>query len=515
MTDSNPLLPPVLPRSAAGGRRLASLAVGFAAACLAMWLSLAILPQSRLSAFSAWALGPMIVLAGVSTWVWVRCMTQAQRQAMRYFDELSRRDPQESEGGAAAGGPDLPLTNPWHGLASRFAESFAVLSEQMGEIEQARAAFEIRLRRDAARQRQTEAILANLCEPLVAINSFDEVVLINDAARRLFDLSEESTIGQPVSRALPCERLAGLLLDARRRGSPAQRRGSPAQRTAEIEWTDETGASRWFGAVARSLPADERNGADDQRSLGAFVVLRDIAEIKTGQKRYAEFVSAVSHEMKSPLAGIKAYVELLADCDAADSAAREEFLGVIDSQANRLQRLIDNLLNIARIEAGVVEVSKDSISLHELLGEALEIVRPSAEAKQIRLSAEFSPMYLGVLADRDMLMQVAINLLSNAIKYTPERGSVVLRSRMTNDEVEFEVADTGVGLDEEDQLKVFEKFYRVKKDRGMAQGTGLGLPLAKHIVEDVHGGRIAVESTTGAGSVFRVSLPAAAQLVNG
>jgi two-component system, OmpR family, phosphate regulon sensor histidine kinase PhoR len=243
-------------------------------------------------------------------------------------------------------------------------------------------------------------------------------------------------------------------------------------------------------------------------------VLRDISELKSGQKRYAEFVSAVSHEMKSPLSGIKAYVELLADCDATDSAHREEFLGVIDGQANRLQRLIDNLLNIARIEAGVVAVSKISVSLNELLSEALEIVRPAAEAKRIRLSSEFSPMYLGALADRDMLMQAAINLLSNAIKYTPDGGSVVLRSRMTHNEVEFEVDDTGVGLDKEDAVRVFEKFYRVKKDRGMAQGTGLGLPLAKHIVEDVHGGRITVESTPGAGSVFRVSLPAAAQLVS-
>ena len=272
---------------------------------------------------------------------------------------------------------------------------------------------------------------------------------------------------------------------------------------------DDAGNSRWFGIVARSVTAGDREAA----SQGSLAVLRDISEFKLGQQRYAEFVSTVSHEMKSPLAGIKAYVELLVDCDPADSATREEFLGVIDSQANRLQRLIDNLLNIARIEAGVVEVAKQSISLNELLAEALDLVRPAAEAKQIRLAAEFSPMYLGVLADRDMLMQAAINLLSNAIKYTPDGGAVVLRSRMIDDEVEFAVDDTGVGLSEEDQAKVFEKFYRVKKDRGMAQGTGLGLSLAKHIVEDVHGGRIAVESTPGIGSVFTVSLPAAAQLV--
>jgi two-component system phosphate regulon sensor histidine kinase PhoR len=426
---------------------------------------------------------------------------------MRFFHEL--RPSGLFDGDRAADAPRTVLSsgNPWLGVADRFAERCQAQTQRLQEVEQARAALEVRLRRDAVRQRQTDAILANLSEPLIATNSFDEVVLMNDAARRVFHIDEQSTIGQFVSRALPCEPVAALLLEARRRGTPALR-------TAEVEWTDDTGASRWFGAVARSLAADERFPADDRRSLGAFVVLRDIEEVKTGQKRYAEFVSAVSHEMKSPLTGIKAYVELLADCDVNDSAAREEFLGVIDSQANRLQRLIDNLLNIARIEAGVVEVSKQSISLHVLLGEALEIVSPSAEAKGIQLSCELSPMYLSVLADRDMLMQAAINLLSNAIKYTPERGSVTLRSRIADDEVEFEVADTGVGLSEEDRFRVFEKFYRVKKDRGMAQGTGLGLPLAKHIVEDVHGGRIAVESTPGSGSVFRVSLPAAAQLVS-
>jgi two-component system phosphate regulon sensor histidine kinase PhoR len=426
---------------------------------------------------------------------------------MRLLDELVRQDARDLVPEAAADTSNVPATNPWRGLTSQVAERFQTLLKQARETEQTRAALEVRLRRDATRQWQTEAMLANLSEPLVAVNSFDEVVFINEAARRLFGVEEPSSIGQPVARTIPCERLVGLLHEARRRKSPAQR-------TAEIEWIDESGASRWFAAVARSLAADERNSGDDHRSLGAFAVLRDIADVKTGQKRYADFVSAVSHEMKSPLAGIKAYVELLADSDDGDSALREEFLGVIESQANRLQRLIDNLLNMARIEAGVVDVSKRSILLHGLLGEALEIVRPSADAKRIQLSSELSPMYLSVLADRDMLMQVAINLLSNAIKYTPEHGSVVLRSRMTDDEVEFEVADTGVGLDKEDQIKVFEKFYRVKKDRGMAQGTGLGLPLAKHIVEEVHGGRISVESAAGRGSVFRVSLPATAQLVS-
>ncbi len=111
-----------------------------------------------------------------------------------------------------------------------------------------------------------------------------------------------------------------------------------------------------------------------------------------------------------------------------------------------------------------------------------------------------------------MLLQAAINLLSNAVKYTPAGGKVTLRSRLAGDQVRFEVQDTGVGLSEEDRLRVFEKFYRVKKDKQMASGTGLGLPLAKHIVEDVHGGRLTVESVLGQGSTFIVTLPGAGQM---
>src|SRR5205814_1768429 len=180
-----------------------------------------------------------------------------------------------------------------------------------------------------------------------------------------------------------------------------------------------------------------------------------------------EFVSAASHEMKAPLAGIKAYTEMLADGDAEDEATREQFLGVISSQTERLQRLIENLLNIARIEAGVVKVSKLSQSLNDLLAEALRVAGPSAEAKQIELCSELSPLYLGVLVDRDMMLQAAINLLSNAVKYTPSGGRVMLRSRLAGDEVQFEVEDTGVGLSPEDCIKVFDKFYRVDKDKNM------------------------------------------------
>ncbi|MFO0885399.1 MAG: HAMP domain-containing sensor histidine kinase, partial [Pirellulales bacterium] len=221
---------------------------------------------------------------------------------------------------------------------------------------------------------------------------------------------------------------------------------------------------------------------------------------------------SVSHEMKTPLASIKAYVELLADGDAQDEAEREEFIGVINAQADRLQRLVENLLNLARIEAGVVNVNKTPRSLNEVLQEAAAVIAPAAEQRQQKFVTDLSPLYLGVLADHDMLLQAAINLASNAVKYTRPGGTITLRSRQSDQEVVFEIQDTGVGLSEEDREKVFQKFYRVSKDKDMAPGTGLGLPLVKHIIEDVHNGRIEVESQLGVGSTFRVSFPAVRQI---
>ena len=156
-------------------------------------------------------------------------------------------------------------------------------------------------------------------------------------------------------------------------------------------------------------------------------------------------------------------------------------------------------------------MSKQSRGVNEILTEAFNVVAPAAEAKRIDLVADLSPLYLGALLDRDMFLQAVINLLSNAVKYTPSGGRVTLRSRLVDHEIQVEVEDTGVGLSEEDAARVFEKFYRVEKDKTMAAGTGLGLPLAKHIVEDVHGGKLAVRSRLGEGSTFAIAVPTAAR----
>jgi two-component system, OmpR family, phosphate regulon sensor histidine kinase PhoR len=376
--------------------------------------------------------------------------------------------------------------------------------ERLEQFDEARAAMEVRCQRAVSQGGRIREILAGIGDPIIAVDGYDELLLANPAAEELFEFSADGGRQRALNQLVHCQKLLDLL-------ATSASRKTPGVRAEEVQIEDRQGRPVWFRVEAAQLALAEE-GPDGPASGGAVAVLRDISALKSLQQRNAEFVSAVSHEMKTPLAGIKAYVELLADGDAEDDETRQQFLNVIDSQADRLRRLVDNLLNLARIEAGVVQVNKQSRPVNEILEEAAKVVRPTAEAKRITLTADLSPLYLGVLADRDLLLQAAINLLSNAIKYTPEGGRVTLRSRSADDRVLFEVEDTGVGLSEEDSQKVFEKFYRVKKDQKMASGTGLGLPLAKHIVEDVHGGRIAVRSQLGAGSTFTVTLPTAAQM---
>jgi two-component system phosphate regulon sensor histidine kinase PhoR len=438
------------------------------------------------------SLSAVALMAGamglVAAWRW-----RDEHTVRRYVDLLCRLDYHELTSPDFPNSlPQLGSRNPWRPIYSRICESLVDLSRRLQETEKIRASSEVRIRRLTYDRQQIADILEGLSKPVIAIDHYGEMTLANAAAAELLHI-ERSAENRRLEQCVANEPLVRILQET-------QKRRVPAQRVGEIEVPGGEGAPRVFRVVCRSIPSSDGEH-------GAVAVLTDITDQKAIQRRNAEFVSAVSHEMKTPLAGIKAYVELLADGEAEDDETRDEFLTVINGQADRLQRLIDNLLNLARIEAGVVDVNKQLLSLNDILAEARNVVQPAAERKQITLKTELSPMFLSVYADRDMLLQAAINLLSNAIKYTPECGRVTLRSRMVDNQLVCEVEDTGVGLGPEDCKRVFEKFYRVKKDRNMASGTGLGLPLAKHIVEDVHSGNLTVESELGHGSIFRFLLP--------
>ncbi len=479
-----------------------------AAACAALGLMWVIEPA--IAPFWAARLGLAVLgvtACGGVLWLAWNSQRQASEEAGRFFDLLSRLDPsQVSPDSILEALPHAEQEQPWQPVFEKLRICFQTLAEREAETETARAGAEVRARRFAAERDQVKDILAGLADPVLAVDQYGDITLANPSAQQLLGIESLDAEHSAIDQLTRCQELVGLLNETRRRKAATQRSG-------EVAIADEEGTMSWYRIACRPLLGrNEPSTPDRATNHGAVAVLTDISNLKAVQKRNAEFVSAASHEMKTPLASIRAYLELLEDGDAGSEAERDEFFGIIRSQTDRLQRLIDNLLNLARIEAGVVNVNKTALSLNELLTEAYNLLAPAAGPKDILLTTDLSPLYLGVLADRDTLLQAAINLVSNAVKYTRPGGSVVIRSRLADQEVIFEVEDTGVGLSPEDCKRVFEKFYRVAKDKDMAAGTGLGLPLVKHIVEDIHGGRIEVKSKPGTGSTFRIALPGMAQI---
>jgi two-component system phosphate regulon sensor histidine kinase PhoR len=474
----------------------AALAVFLAIAGAAIW-TMGLGPTAwplRAALASCWALA-----VGGCLMIALQLANRPLQNALKKLDSLSRMNLDELAAAAQGGEwPQLPPNNPLHAVAERLKSTLQEALQRVDAAQHQRSALEIRVRRQESQAERIAAVLASLPEPVLVVDGYDELQLANASARKLFQLNDTAVEHRVLSELIRCEKLLDLLQETRKRKSGV--------RSDEVQLPGPDGREHWYSITASPL---SREAACADAASGAVVVLRDISHHKGVQQRNAEFVSAVSHEMKAPLAGIKAYVEMLADGEAEDAQTQEEFLGVINSQADRLRRLIDNMLNLARIESGVVQVRKAACSLNDLLEESLNVIRPSAEAKKIELINDLSPMYLNVHVDRDQMLQAAINLLSNAVKYTHPGGKVTLRSRMNERHAQFDVEDTGVGLSPEDCEKVFEKFYRVQKDSQMAHGTGLGLPLAKYIVEAVHGGRLTLTSQLGAGSTFTVSLPSA------
>lgn len=471
-----------------------------AAIALSVAVALGSLGPDLLGVHGAWLRTGTLVIAvlltsGAAAWLLARWY-RALEQIRGYLNRLADTDLLEADPESVAVPP--ALYNPmWRGTLERLRDRWTQALERLRAAQRERSALEVRSRQSVAETQRLRRIVAQVPEPILVVNQFDEVLLANDAAQNLLWDGQTALETRILSQLENCQCLVDLLHDTRRRASPGTR-------IEEIELADPQGGVRIYRAAAQRLQSGDSSGDSDS---GVVLVLRDVTDELAQRKRYAEFASSVSHEMKTPLAGIKAYVELLADGEVENDESREEFLEVINTQVDRLQRLIDNMLNLARIEAGVVKVNKDHWSLNDVLGEAACVVQPAAERKSIELSTELSPMYLGVYVDRDTMLQAVINLLSNAVKYTPAGGRVILRSRLEGDAVTFDVEDTGVGLSETDCRRVFEKFYRVRKDRDMAAGTGLGLSLVKHIVEDIHGGSVSVTSTLGEGSTFHVSLP--------
>jgi len=239
---------------------------------------------------------------------------------------------------------------------------------------------------------------------------------------------------------------------------------------------------------------------------GVVLVIYDITEFKNIEQIRKDFVANVSHELKTPITSIKGFTETLLDGAHEDEEARMQFLQIIYNESNRIQHLIDDLLILSRLEKEDMTLHLSEITATDLVENITPSLQQQADKRQITLRTKV-PYNISFHADEEKMQQLLLNLLSNAIAYTSEGGDVSLTIEEQEDSVVFVVRDTGIGISKEDLPRIFERFYRVDKDRSRhTGGTGLGLAIVKHIIE-VHNGDIDVESEVEKGTTFTVSIP--------
>jgi two-component system, OmpR family, phosphate regulon sensor histidine kinase PhoR len=351
---------------------------------------------------------------------------------------------------------------------------------------------------------RSSAILRSMVEGVAVIDAKQRLVFSNRAFAEILNLKTENIEGRPVIEVIRNSELLELIGQALRGGEGLQIEivtGFVQQRSFSVT------AAPVNPLDASPLGKDSAESPEASKPTGAVVVLHDVTELRRLERVRQDFVANVSHEFKTPLTAIQGFAETLLAGALEDPKNNRRFLEIIREHAARLARLTDDLLKLARMEAGKLEVQFFPVNVADLVEGCAETTLLKATRKKIALHVDVPPALPAVRGDASLLHDVLQNLLDNAIQYTPAGGKVEVSAWARDSGVVISVADTGIGIPSIDQERIFERFYRVDAGRSReAGGTGLGLSIAKHIVE-AHGGRIWVESEVGLGSRFFFSVP--------
>jgi len=337
-------------------------------------------------------------------------------------------------------------------------------------------------------QKKIEAIIGGMVDAVVATDRYGRVILLNRAAEELFHVSRAAAQGRPAREVLMDSRLVGMLEEATARG--------------RVTATEVPGGA----ADERVIEAHCAPIKGEGEVIGAVVVLRDVTVLRHAERLRRELTANVSHELRTPLTSIKGFAETLLEGAMSDEATCRRFLTIIDGEADRLVKLVDDLLALSRLESKGVTLELAQVDLNQLVAQTVDKLRPLAEDSQLLIGHSGSSGVV-VIADADRLEVVLTNLIDNALKYTPPGGRVEVEVLPTDHDVTVTVTDSGRGIPPDDLPHVFERFYRADRSRTRRSGgTGLGLAIAKHIVE-AHGGTIAVRSRLDEGTTFLFTLP--------
>jgi two-component system phosphate regulon sensor histidine kinase PhoR len=330
------------------------------------------------------------------------------------------------------------------------------------------------------------AALNSSIDAVVAVTDDGRIAFVNVAAERLFLRSHEELVDNPLVWVMPDEQVIEALR-ASREESHRERRvvNRPNRQQLQVITTPIIGGGKW----------------------SALAVFHDLTDVKRVEEMRRDFVANVSHELRTPLASIKAVIETLQGGALEDREVAQEFLSRADAEVDRLVQLVEELLELSRIESGEAPLARQPVEMAAVLTEALDRLRPQAQKQHVSLTLEIASNLPPIIGDAERLERAAVNLIHNALKFTPAGGSVHVSARFVGGAVTVKVSDTGVGIAPEDLPRIFERFYKGDRARS-AGGTGLGLAVVKHTVE-AHGGTVSVQSEPGHGSTFAFSIPAA------
>ncbi len=341
-------------------------------------------------------------------------------------------------------------------------------------------------------KKDTDAVIRSVAEGLVVVDSQGKVVMMNPAAEKLLGASSKDKIGKPINDNLKEEQLVSLT------------KTTPNSPNKEIELVSQQDETKKI-LRASSAVIEDANG----RTVGMVSVLSDITKQKELDRMKTNFVSSVTHELRTPLVAMEKSLVLLLNQTAGPlSKTQEEFLNIATRNLKRLSLLINDLLDLSKLEAGKMDLKRETCSIDKVITDSIESFSNWASSKSIKLEKKIESGIPEGKFDPNRVIQVLNNLIGNAIKFTPNNGTITIGASIDRpkQEIMVSVSDTGIGISKEHLPKVFDKFYqageRVSTD---ISGTGIGLSIAKEIVE-LHGGRIWVESEKNSGTKFIFTL---------
>lgn len=339
-----------------------------------------------------------------------------------------------------------------------------------------------RLFTEAVREREKLAhILAEVADGVVVVDETERIVLINQAALAALRLEPHRMyVGQAVD-VIDETRFLQTLRDTMR-----------LKNKALVEMTLPNGNTYYVDFTPR-------------RDIGWIIVMNDISPLRQTDQLKRDLIATVSHDLKQPLSVMSGYLDLLQMSQRLDTRG-DNYVRMIMRSIHNMRQLIDDLLDLAKIDSGM-ELEIGAVAIHRVIDECLEANHRLAEIKSMRIEVDVAPTLPDIAADSGRLLQVLNNLVSNAIKYTPPEGTVRVSAEVANGMLRVKVKDNGIGISPEDQARIFDRFYRVRRPENESiEGTGLGLTIVQKLVEAQHG-QIGLESYLGEGSTFYVTLP--------